>query len=82
MAVVWILSVGNISAVTVAATAVVLTAVMPLATVAVLPASAHLLGTVVVVLGRLGRSGQVGASGCRLHLMRVVLIRLVAPFVS
>ncbi len=77
MAVVRITSVGRLSAMTVAAS-VVITAVMPLATVAVLPTPAYLLGTVVVVLGR---SGEAGAMGGRLHLMRVVPIRLGAPFV-
>ena len=75
---VWIFSAGSISAVAVAA-AVVLTPVMRLAAITVLHASAQRLRTVMVVLGR---TRQVRARGCGLHMMRLVLTGLVAPFVS
>jgi hypothetical protein len=78
MAEVWICSAGSISVVAVAA-AVALTAVMRLAAVTVAPASAQLLTTVMVVLGR---TGQVRVGGCGLHLMRLVLTGLGDPFVS
>jgi hypothetical protein len=78
MAEVWICSAGSISVVAVAA-AVALTAVMRLAAVAVPPSSAQLLTTLMVVLWR---TGQVGAGGCGLHLMRLVLTGLGNPFVS
>ena len=73
-----ILSAGTVSAVAVVA-AVVLTPVMRLATVTVPPAAAQLLTTVMVVLGR---TRQVRARGCGLHLMRLVLIGFVTPFVG
>ena len=78
MAEVWICSAGSISVVAVAA-AVALTAVMRLPTVAVPPASAQLLTTLMVVLGR---TGHVRPGGCGPHLMRLVLTGLGDPFVS
>ena len=78
MAEVSICSAGSIPVVADAA-AVAVTAVMGLAAVAVPPASASLLTTVIVVLGW---TGQVRAGGCGLHLMRLVLTGLGEPFVS
>ena len=70
MAEVWICSAGSISVAAVAA-AVALTAVIRLTAVAVPSASAWLLTTVMVVLGR---TGQVRGRGYGLHLMGLVVI--------